>query len=239
MVFPEANSARLDLDTTRTKNSYQYILEQFQNKETDILVGTQMVTKGHDFPGVKLVGVLLADSSLYLDDYRAGERTFSMLTQVIGRAGRSGGGGLAVIQTCNPDSDIIKLACAQDYETFYAREIKLRQQLKFPPFCDIALITVSSRDEREMMSAAARVREEYLKLTKKGGEFEKVPTVVFGPFEAPIYRAEGRCRMRFVIKCKLNSDTRALFDALLKKFSVDRQTGNETQISLDFNPTNL
>ena len=238
-IVPGARVLRMDTDTTTNKFSYDKILGDFRARRADILLGTQMVTKGHDFPGVKLVGVLLADSSLYLDDYRAGERTFSMLTQVIGRAGRSGGGGLAVIQTCNPDSDIIKLACAQDYETFYAREIKLRQQLKFPPFCDIALITVSSRDEREMMSAAARVREEYLKLTKKGGEFEKVPTVVFGPFEAPIYRAEGRCRMRFVIKCKLNSDTRALFDALLKKFSVDRQTGNETQISLDFNPTNL
>ena len=238
-IVPGARVLRMDTDTTTNKFSYDKILGDFRARRADILLGTQMVTKGHDFPGVKLVGVLLADSSLYLDDYRAGERTFSMLTQVIGRAGRSGGGGLAVIQTCNPDSDIIKLACAQDYETFYAREIKLRQQLKFPPFCDIALITVSSHDEREMMGAAARFREEYLKLTQKGGEFEKVPTVVFGPFEAPIYRAEGRCRMRFVIKCRLNSDTRALFDALLKKFSVDRQTGNGTQISLDFNPTNL
>lgn len=238
-IVPGARVLRMDTDTTTSKFSYDKILGDFRARRADILLGTQMVTKGHDFPGVKLVGVLLADSSLYLDDYRAGERTFSMLTQVIGRAGRSGGGGLAVIQTCNPDSDIIKLACAQDYETFYQREIKLRQQLKFPPFCDIALITVSSADEREMMSAAAAVRAEYLRLTKKGGRFEQVPTVVFGPFEAPIYRAEGRCRMRFVIKCKLNTDTRALFDALLKKFSMDRQTGAKTQISLDFNPTNL
>ncbi len=238
-TVPGARVLRMDTDTTSNKFSYDKILGSFRRREADILLGTQMVTKGHDFPAVKLVGVLLADSSLYLDDYRAGERTFSMLTQVIGRAGRSGGGGLAVIQTNNPDSDIIKLACAQDYETFYAREIRLRQQLKFPPFCDIALITVSSADEREMMSAAAAVRQEYLKLTKKGGKFEQVPTVVFGPFEAPVYRAEGRCRMRFVIKCKLNADTRALFDALLQKFAVDRRTGAKTQISLDFNPTSL
>ena len=118
-----------------------------------------------------------------------------------------------------------------------------------------AVRTIASKDE-DVMEVMRKLRpqgtdvvidatgievciQQCLKLTKKGGEFEKVPTVVFGPFEAPIYRAEGRCRMRFVIKCKLNSDTRALFDALLKKFSVDRQTGNETQISLDFNPTNL
>ncbi len=238
-TVPGARVLRMDTDTTSSKFSYDRILGAFRRREADILLGTQMVTKGHDFPGVKLVGVLLADSSLYLDDYRAGERTFSMLTQVIGRAGRSGGGGLAVIQTNNPDSDIIKLACAQDYETFYSREIKLRQQLKFPPFCDIALITVSSEDERELMSAAQRVREEYRCLTARGGEFESVPTIVFGPFEAPIYRAEGRCRMRFVIKCKLNRDTRALFDAILKKFAVERQSGAKTQISLDFNPTNL
>ena len=123
------------------------MLGAFRAHEADVLLGTQMVTKGHDFPDVTLVGVLMADSSLYLDDYRAAERTFAMLTQVIGRAGRGKREGRAIIQTTNPDSEIIRLACEQDYETFYEREIRLRRLLVFPPFCDIALLTVSGASE--------------------------------------------------------------------------------------------
>ena len=113
-LLPDANILRMDTDTTSTKNSYDLILTKFRKGEADILLGTQMVTKGHDFPNVTLVGVMLADSSLYLDDYRASERTFSMITQVIGRAGRAEKNGVAVIQTCNPDNECIKLACEQN-----------------------------------------------------------------------------------------------------------------------------
>ena len=107
-----------------------------------------MVTKGHDFPDVTLVGVLLADTSLYLDDYRAGERTFAMLTQVIGRAGRSEKVGEAIIQTANPDHECIRLSCAQDYKAFFENEIRLRRALQFPPYCDIALLTLTSHEEK-------------------------------------------------------------------------------------------
>ncbi|MBQ8356962.1 MAG: primosomal protein N' [Clostridia bacterium] len=234
-LLPGAGVLRMDTDTTGTRFSYDELLGSFRRHEADVLLGTQMVTKGHDFPDVTLVGVLMADASLYLDDYRAGERTFSMLTQVIGRAGRSKKKGMAVIQTCNPDHDVIRLACRQDYETFYEREIKLRKLLVFPPFCDIALLTLSHRDERELMLAAKALSDE---LTRRiAAEYNDVKLIAFGPFEAPIYRADGQYRMRMVIKCALSKRTRALFAEILSAF---QKQGNGTPLlSVDFNPSNL
>ena len=244
LLVSGAKVLRMDTDTTSTKFSYDKILGSFRAREADILLGTQMVTKGHDFPAVTLVGVLLADSSLYLDDYRANERTFSMLTQVIGRAGRANERGKAVIQTCNPDHDVIRLACAQDYETFYEREIKLRRLLVFPPFCDIVLITVSSEDERELFMAVRKLCEEFEAMTGNGGAFSDVKKVVFGPFEAPIYKVDGRCRMRLVIKCRLNKRSRELFASILRLFSGESARGRskysrKPYISIDFNPSSL
>ena len=177
----------MDTDSTQGKLAYDQMLGSFRRHEADILLGTQMVTKGHDFPDVTLVGVLLADASLYLDDYRASERTFAMLTQVIGRAGRSEKEGVAVIQTNNPDNDVIRLACQQDYETFAERELKLRRLLVFPPFCDIALLTLSSHNEKELMMSSTTLAKTLKELTD--GEYNDVPFVSFGPFEAQIGRA--------------------------------------------------
>ena len=177
----------------------------------------------------------MADASLYLDDYRAGERTFSMLTQVIGRAGRAKKKGVAVIQTCNPDHDVLRLACKQDYETFYEREIKLRRLLVFPPFCDIALLTLSHRHEQELMMAAKALSDEVAR--RVVADYNDVQLVAFGPFEAPIYRADGQYRMRMVFKCVLSKRTRALFAEVL---SVFQKQGNGTPLlSVDFNPSNL
>lgn len=226
---------RMDTDTTSSRYSYEEMLGTFRRHEADVLLGTQMVTKGHDFPDVTLVGVLMADASLYLDDYRAAERTFSMLTQVVGRAGRAGKQGRAIIQTCNPDHDVIRLACEQNYEAFYEREIKLRRLLVFPPFCDITLLTLSHRSEQVLFRGAQQLTEQLKEAI--GGEFADVKLLAFGPFEAPIYRAEGRYRMRLVIKCALNKRSRALFSSLLSQF---RQMGGEQPLlSVDFNPTNL
>ncbi len=244
VLLGDARILRMDTDTTSTKFSYDKLLGTFRAGEADVLLGTQMVTKGHDFPGVTLVGVLLADASLYLDDYRANERTFAMLTQVIGRAGRASKNGKAVIQTNNPDHDVIKLACAQDYETFFEREIKLRRLLVFPPFCDIVLLTVSSEDENELMIAVRKLCEEFSKLTDEKGDFSDVKMVVFGPFEAPVYRVEGKCRMRLVIKCRLNKRSRELFATLLRLFSGERAVGRSRNVkkphlAIDFNPSSL
>ncbi len=234
-LFPGRRVLRMDTDTTASRFSYEEMLGAFRRREAEVLLGTQMVTKGHDFPDVTLVGVLMADTALYLDDYRAAERTFSMLTQVVGRAGRAGKRGKAIIQTCNPDHDVIRLACAQDYEAFYQREIKLRELLVFPPFCDIALLTLSHRNE-QVLFEAARTLTERLKAAI-AGDYNDVKLLAFGPFEAPIYRAEGRYRMRLVIKCRLNKRTRALFAALLSAFQQEQKSG--AVLSVDFNPTNL
>ncbi len=232
-LIPEARVLRMDADTTGEKSAYDSMLNTFRSHGADILLGTQMVTKGHDFPDVTLAGVLLADASLYLDDYRANERTFAMLTQVVGRAGRRSKPGVAVIQTNNPDNDVIRLACAQDYEKFFENEIKLRRLLVFPPFCDIALLTLTSSDERELLEAsnglAAHLAE------RLGGDYSDVPTVVFGPMEAPVYRVDGKYRTRMVIKCRLNKRSRALFAELMTACSG---TGGPT-LSIDFNPSGL
>jgi primosomal protein N' (replication factor Y) len=195
-----------------------------------------MVTKGHDFPNVTLVGVLLADASLYLDDYRASERTFAMLTQVIGRAGRGDRPGRAIIQTNNPDSEIIALASAQDYPTFYEREVRLRRLLCFPPTCDIALLTVSGTLENELLMATKKLYEE-LGAIRKEEAYQSVELVIFGPFEAPVYRVDNRYRMRMVMKCRLTKQTMEMFGDLLCR--VQNGCGKRIHISIDFNPSNL
>ena len=234
-LLPRSAVLRMDADTTATKFAYDEMLEQFRTHKADVLLGTQMVTKGHDFPDVTLVGVLLADASLYLDDYRAAERTFAMLTQVIGRAGRGDKEGLAVIQTNNPDSEIIRLAAMQDYETFYEREIRLRKLLTFPPFCDIALLTVSGAYESEVLRATAWMNATFQEMAKN--EYKDVELVSFGPFEAPVYRVDNKYRMRMVIKCKLNKRTLSMLAELLCSFG--QKMGRKISMSVDLNPSNL
>ena len=236
-LFPKARIMRMDADTTATKSAYNDLLGGFRNHEADILLGTQMVTKGHDFPDVTLVGVLMADMSLYLDDYRAGERTFSMLTQVIGRAGRGDKPGLAVIQTMNPDSDVLRLACTQDYERFFQNEIRLRRLLQFPPFCDMVLMTLTCPDEGELQKACLRLSEELRR--QNTAEYADVPLVAFGPFEAPVYRVDNVYRMRMVIKCRLNRRSRAMFAAILTTFTADSRGSHKPILSLDFNPSSI
>ena len=235
-LLPSATVMRMDTDTTSTKLAYDRMLGEFRAHKADVLLGTQMVTKGHDFPDVTLVGVLLADASLYLDDYRASERTFSMLTQVIGRAGRRGNRqGLAVIQTNNPDSEIIRLACAQDYESFYEREIRLRKLLVFPPFCDIALLTLVSGSEGDLFRGSDLLMRLLRELGE--GEYKDVTVVTFGPFEAPVYRVDNKYRMRVVMKCKLNRRTLSLLAELLCSFS--EKVGRRVTLGVDLNPSNL
>ncbi len=235
-LLPEARVLRMDADTTSTKFAFDRMLSQFRNGEADILLGTQMVTKGHDFPRVTLVGVLLADNSLYLDDYRASERTFSMLTQVIGRAGRGNAPGRAIIQTANPDHEIIRMARAQDYSAMYEREIRLRRLLCFPPSCDLAVVNISSRLEAELNVGACRLSEIVEQLQKEPA-FAEVEVIKFGPFEAPVYRVDNRYRMRMIFKCRLTKPTLLFFHELLCRFGI--LCGRKMSVSVDFNPSNL
>ncbi|MCL2212822.1 MAG: primosomal protein N' [Oscillospiraceae bacterium] len=235
-LHPNAGIIRVDADTTGGKHSVRELLEQFRNSGADIMLGTQMVTKGHDFPKVTLVGVLLADSSLYMDDYRANERTFALLTQVIGRAGRAELPGRAVIQTYNPDHPILALASAQDYVGFFGDEIAFRRALLFPPFCDIVLISLSSVEEAALRNVCGELDIRMKELLR--GEYSDIAVTAFGPLEAPIYRLNERYRMRFVVKCKAgNRRTREMLSRLLIEFG--RKTGRKISISMDVNPSNI
>ena len=196
------------------------------------MIGTQMVTKGHDFPLVTLVGVIMADTMLYTSDYRASERTFSMLTQVIGRAGRAKDHGIAIIQTNSPNEQTILLSAKQDYESFYENEIKVRRAYEFPPFCDIVLITVSSIKESALNESAARIIKELEREITSIG----VPAKAYGPFEAPIYKSNGRYRKRILIKCKLNNKLRGVFSKIYINYTKSK---DKFFMSIDFNPSNI
>jgi primosomal protein N' (replication factor Y) len=206
------------------------MLEDFRAGRADILLGTQMVAKGHDFPKVTLSGVLLADTALFVSDFRASEKTFSLLTQVIGRAGRASD-GVAVIQTYAPKNEIIRLACTQDYEKFYEGEIAIRKELTYPPFCDIVTLTVTSSEERSAMEESKRLSDMLLAALGEVGEGQ--PFIVFGPFEAGVYKINEKYRMRLVIKCKLNKTSRRIFSDVLKEFN---STAKEATLSVEFNP---
>ena len=234
-LIPGIRVMRMDMDTTGTKQAFDIILEGFRQGKADVLLGTQMVTKGHDFPGVTLVGVLNADASLYLDDYRAAERTFAMLTQVVGRAGRASNKGMAVIQTCNPDSPVIKMAASQNYKAFYESEINVRKALMFPPFCDIAVINISSGDEALLSASSKAVAERLRELLS--GEYSDVEAEVYGPFEAPVYKIQNSFRMRMIIKCRLGKRSRSLIAQLLRE--VGMRATRKVTVTADLNPSGL
>jgi primosomal protein N' (replication factor Y) len=227
--LPEMRVMRMDADTTSGKLAYDKMLGDFREGEADILLGTQMVAKGHDFPRVNLVGVALADTSLFVSDFRAAERTFSLLTQVIGRAGRSTSGGVAVIQTFAPQNEVIRLACLQDYEKFYEGEIALRRELLYPPFCDMVSLTLTSENEGELLRFATLLSDGIKEKIER--EYSKYPFAVYGPFEAEVYKLNEKYRMRMLVKTRLNKNTRALFAQLLTEYSNKR----EVTLSVDFN----
>ena len=180
VVFPEANSSRLDLDTTRTKNSYQYILEQFQNKETNILVGTQMVTKGLDFDSVKVVGILNADNMLTFPDFRAYERSFQLMEQVSGRAGRKGDKGKVIIQTYQPQHPVILNVITHDYVKFYEEQMPIRRQFNYPPYSRLVMIRLKDVDSQKLNKAAdelAKIFRQVFKENLLGPEYPVVSRV--------------------------------------------------------------
>ena len=231
--LPDTKVMRMDADTATGKLAYDRMLDDFRSERANILLGTQMVAKGHDFPKVTLVGAVLADTSLYVSDFRASERTFSLLTQVIGRAGRAKDGGVAVIQTYSPKNEIIRLACLQDYDRFYEGEIAIRRELTYPPFCDMVSLTVTSSSEKELISGAKRLSDSMLNLLR--GEYSSLPFTVFGPFEAQVYKLNEKYRMKMVVKCRLNSKSRELFRTLLSEFSLDRKV----TLAVDLNPLSI
>ncbi|MDD6799836.1 MAG: primosomal protein N' [Firmicutes bacterium] len=234
-LFPDAKIIRMDADTTSAKYAYDNIIGAFRRGEYDILIGTQMVTKGHDFPNVTLVGVLNADYALYIDDYQAYERTFSLITQVVGRAGRSDKPGRALIQTFNPEHPVLKLAAKQDYTSFYESEIVLRRALVFPPCCELVEVSLSSTSEAELGTAAAAFGAMLNEM--HSGEYSDVELIIFGPIDAPLYKINENFKKNFVIKCRLNARTRDFIRTLAIGF--EKKYGRRISFSLDVNPSNL
>ena len=229
--FPEASTIRMDIDTVTKKNSHEVILNTFKNENIDILIGTQMVVKGHHFPNVTLVGVIAADSSLNIDDYRANERTFQILTQVAGRAGRENLPGKVVIQTYNPDNFSIICAQKQNYDLFYETEIALRRQLKYPPFCDIILIGLNSYQEAEIKNVSEKIYQ-YLEQRLNKQEFK-----VLRPMPCPIDKIQNRYRWRIIIKGKMTEEANEILNACLKE--IYQENIKDTRIAIDINPNNM
>ena len=231
--IPDMRVMRMDADTTSGKLAYDKMLDDFRSERADILLGTQMVAKGHDFPKVTLVGVALADTSLFVSDFRASERTFSLLTQVIGRAGRAEADGVAVIQTYAPKNEVIRLACLQDYEKFYEGEIAIRRELSYPPFCDMVQLTMTSDDEAALKKYSEKLSAFISE--KLSSEYSHLPFTVFGPFEAQVYKLNEKYRLRMVVKCKLNRESRGFFNKLLCHSASER----DVTLSIDLNPLTM
>lgn len=229
--FPNASTIRMDIDTVTKKNSHEEILNKFKNENIDILIGTQMVVKGHHFPNVTLVGVIAADSSLNIDDYRANERTFQILTQVAGRAGRENLPGKVIIQTYNPDNFSIICAQKQNYEMFYETEIALRKQLKYPPFCDIILISFNSLNETNIKNIS---NEMYKKLLEKLNQEE---FKIFRPMPSPIDKIQNRYRWRIIIKGNMTVEANEKLNQTLKE--IYSKNIKDIRISIDVNPNNM
>ncbi len=231
-LFPNMSIIRMDVDTTGTKGSHQTLLNKFSNEKTDVLLGTQMVAKGLDFENVTLVGVLAADQSLGIDDFRANERTFNLITQVCGRAGRGKKTGRAVIQTYMPENSTLELAKAQDYISFYNEEIEIRRHLNFPPFCDIVSILLTGENEFTLSEYAKSLSQSITKVMKKelGSSFE-----ILGPSFASIPKINSKYRQRIWIKCKLDEKSQDIF-LRLRNYHI--KNANDINMIIENNPYN-
>jgi len=229
--FPEARIARMDSDTTGGKDGHNRILSRVARGEVDILVGTQMIAKGHDFPGVTLVGVLQAEGSLYLPDFRAAERTFQVLSQVIGRAGRGELAGRVLLQAANPEHYAVARALTHDFEGFCNEELEFRQELGYPPFGFLAAVQFSGTAEGATRDSAAQAAR-LLTLLKARLSLR---VEILGPAQAPIYRLRGRFRQQILLKAHQRSDLRRLLTA----YRRERTGYANVREALDIDPVDL
>ena len=234
-IFPQARVLRMDLDTTGTKMSHEEMLLHFSKGEYDILLGTQMVTKGLDLPNVALVGVLFADSLLFQDDFRAGERAFSLLTQVVGRAGRAKTPGRAIVESFVPDNRIIELARQQDYKAFFRSELAFRKAAVYPPFCDFYHIVCSSTQAEAAEQAMGFFSKNLCRLFEK----EKNHSIILFPaMRAPIYQIGGKFRWRAVLKCRDDAFVRACLSETLREL-LRQPAFRGVTCTVDLNPYSM
>ena len=231
-LFPTASTIRMDIDTVTKKHSHEDILTKFKEDKIDILIGTQMIVKGHDFPKVTLVGVISADNALNIGDYRASEITFQVLTQVAGRAGRGEQNGKVIIQTYNPDHYAIECAKEQDFKKFYQIESKIRKTLKYPPFCDIIVLDFSSLNKYEIQRDTKKLHQ-YLKNRIIN---EKFGVLLYSPLPCPVEKINDRYRWRIIIKCIYDEKMNKLLKETLEEFY---KLKTNTRLSIKQNPNNM
>ncbi len=231
-LFPSARVARLDRDVARRTSHYQKILSDFREGKIDILVGTQMIAKGHDFPGVTLVGVVSADIGLGLPDFRAAERTFQLLTQAAGRAGRGEKPGRVLVQTFFPEHYAIRLAADQNYEAFYHKEMRFRRMMHYPPLTALANVIAQGSD-LEKAAVVAKHTGRFLLPLEKSTEGLKI----LGPTPAPLAKLEGRYRIQFLLKCT----SRGRLSGILQRLAdyVEQQGVPQRSLVIDMDPANI
>ena len=233
--FPQARVLRMDFDTTRTKDSYEQILQAFANQEADILVGTQMIVKGHDFPNVTLVGVLAADMSLHVSDFHAAERTFQLLTQAAGRAGRGQEPGDVIIQTYSPKHYAVLTSKEQNYEDFYEQEITYRRMMSYPPVWNLLVIMCASEQEQKLISAAAKMvkRLKYHMDNEELLKDEKIQMI--GPADASVAKVNDIYRKVIYIKTK-EYQKLVLLKERMEYYVQDNKDFQNISVQFDFNP---
>lgn len=229
-ALPDVELLRMDADSVSPAGSHEKILSQFREKKVPILIGTQMVTKGLDFENVTLVGVISADQLLYCGDYRAGERCFSLITQVVGRSGRGEKPGRAIIQTFTPQNPVIRMASRQDYDGFYAEEIELRRLQNCPPFSDIVTVTVSAEDESTVLRCCAYIRDRMRSELRRRRD-----AAVLGPAPLPVVRVSNRYRYRVTLHCRYDKEIRRLVSGLLIQCNTAKEYKGAS-VFADYNP---
>jgi primosomal protein N' (replication factor Y) len=233
-AFPGREILRMDTDTVSATQSHEKLLSRFEKERIPVLVGTQMVAKGLDFENVTLVGVISADLSLYVDDYRAGERTFSLLTQVVGRAGRGAKQGRAVIQTFTPENDVIRCAARQDYDSFYEQEIELRRMRLCPPFRELFVLTASGPLESAVLRTCMRLRRS-LEGWLAQPPFRDWELTVLGPAPASVAKINDRYRYRLTLAAQNTKEIRAMVAHLVRCAQTDKENKG-VSVSADVNP---
>lgn len=236
MIVPDAKVLRMDTDTTTSRFSYEEKFGSFAKGEYDILVGTQMVAKGLNFPDVTLVGVLSVDQMLFNDDFKSGERAFDLITQVVGRSGRGDTPGKAYIQTAFTESEIVNLAKEQDYKAFYDIEIEMRKAMAYPPYCDLCVIGFSGEREFSVNNAAIEFVDALKKLHSE--QYSDVQIIVLGPATPKIAKIGGKFRNRIIIKCRYAKRLREFISDLLKAFMKNKKY-DDVSIYADINPESL
>ena len=230
--FPQARVLRMDMDTTKNKGGHEKILSKFADEEADIMIGTQMIVKGHDFPNVTLVGVLAADMSLYSDDYRSGERTFQLLTQAAGRAGRGRRPGEVVIQTYSPEHYSIQMAARQDYEGFYEKEMNYRDLMGYPPASQLMAVLMTGADEVRLATAAEYLKK-YAVRVNTGEEIQ-----VIGPASPSVGKVNDVYRKVLYLKSREYKELVWIKNHMERYIEINRGFA-DMRIQFDFNPMNI